>query len=54
MNRAATDTVELQSDDVALAERMKEGRDRIVGGSGKDRAKIDKRDQLRSVEKTSH
>ena len=31
MNRAVTDTVELQSpDDVALAERMKEGRDRIV------------------------
>ncbi len=31
LNRAVTDTVEeLQSDDVALAERMKEGRDRIV------------------------
>ena len=31
MNRSVTDTVELQSpDDVALAERMKEGRDRIV------------------------
>jgi MoxR-like ATPase len=31
LNRSVTDTVELQSpDDVALAERMKEGRDRIV------------------------
>ena len=30
MNRAVTDTIELHSDDVALAERLKEGRDRIV------------------------
>ena len=31
MNRTATDTIELDSpDDVALAERMKAGRDRIV------------------------
>ncbi len=31
MNRSVTDTIELSSpDDVALAERMKEGRDRIV------------------------
>jgi len=31
LNRSVTDTVELQSpDDIALAERMKEGRDRIV------------------------
>jgi Ca2+-binding RTX toxin-like protein len=29
------------------------GRDRIVGGPGRDQAKIDKRDRLRSVEKTS-
>jgi MoxR-like ATPase len=30
LNRAVTETEELQSDDVALAQRMKEGRDRIV------------------------
>ncbi len=30
MNRSVTDTIELESDDVALAERMKEGRDRII------------------------
>jgi Ca2+-binding RTX toxin-like protein len=29
------------------------GRDRVVGGSGRDRAQIDRRDSLRSVEKTS-
>ena len=30
MNRSVTDTIDLQADDVALAERMKEGRDRII------------------------